>query len=91
VLKVSVTQGDIDNGTRCSWFRCPIALAAKRLDNVFYVSVTAYDMTVRVGAPPERRYRTFLLPAEAKEFIRAFDAGRPVQPFTFDAEEFPHA
>lgn len=77
-MLVDVTSADIHNGKRGEACNCPVALAIKRL---------APSKTVNVGIlhaffDPELNEGKEL-PTEAKEFIKAFDAGEPVSPFTF--------
>lgn len=88
---ITVTQDDIDNGTPACNDGCPIALAMQRVftkdatvgTEHFWPWATEFpDMPV-----------TGNLPAIAKDFVRDYDEGRPVQPFQFEAsyEEKPHA
>lgn len=77
---VVVTQEHIDKGKRCDGVRCPIALA---LDPIDGISVDTEEICLHgmgySGTDPK-------LPAEAVEFISAFDEGEPVQPFEFDID-----
>lgn len=76
-MRVSVTADDIMHGKRRSSKSCPVALAVNRvIDPLCYASVAAG--TVRVGM------LVYALPLEAKEFVSAFDAELPVEPFDFD-------
>jgi hypothetical protein len=78
-LKIHVTQEDIDNGIRDDALKCPIARAIKRVVSSF-LSVSGYDINFDDGfnflrIPP---------PEKVTDFIIAFDAGDPVEPFDFE-------
>jgi hypothetical protein len=65
--------------------KCPVSLAAIRLEGVEDASVTPLWIRFRWENDPEgtltRNYHDLPLPAQ--NFIRAFDDGRKVKPFTF--------
>lgn len=71
---ITVTQEDIDNGEMCLTEKCPVALAVKR----------AIGRMVRVNACYIVADRNYDTPFSASEFIVAFDAGKLVEPFTFE-------
>ena len=88
---INVTQDDIDNGEPACNSACPIALAMQRVfgkdahvgTEHFWPWATEFpDMPV-----------TGDLPDEAKDFVRDYDDGLPVEPITFQAsyEEDPYA
>ena len=79
-MKINVTQDDIDQGTPSDPFCCPIALAASR---AFSVPANAtYDyIALKLRNRNNKLYRT---PKTASAFIRAFDHGQAVQPFSFE-------
>jgi len=82
ILHVDVTADDIATGGHDS-DTCPIARALLRLDEVAEVYVhqdliTVWPTTCDSGLDGFCRV--------AKEFIEAFDDGRPVAPFSFDLE-----
>jgi hypothetical protein len=86
ILKVSVTQADIDSGHRNDCTECPIALAINRaapfdLAYSFKVrhSYVEVFMNNKTGAN-----EFWELPYEAKMFIRNFDKNKPVKPFEFE-------
>ncbi len=74
-MKVTVTAEDIKKGCQAHRNRCPIALALKRLGmkgvkvGTFQVELDGSDV--------------YPLPVEAQRFIRKFDYGAKVNPFTF--------
>jgi len=79
-LEVTVTQDDIDKGVRGQPGCCPIARALARTCPRIHASVG--DRTADLYADGEWLYETDL-PREAKAFVAAFDAEKPVAPFTF--------
>ncbi len=75
-MTITVTDEDIEKGKPDSPSRCPIARAMTRLGckNVWVVEwYVDYDDV-----------RDVQLPVEAQMFINQFDAGKPVQPITFE-------
>ena|SRR6185295_16123731 len=70
-VEIEVTQEDIDRATRGDNRRCPIAWAVKRANEARGGSPYA----LLVGSMPE----------SARAFVRDFEAGHPVRPFTFKA------
>ena len=75
--KITVTAMHIKIGVPLSSLACPIFLAAKGA-GLREVSVYCYSM--RVGP-----YK-LSLPEKAQDFIRRFDAGEKVAPFSFTVE-----
>lgn len=75
---ISVTEEDIALGKKGRYRGCPVALAATRATG-HEVGVT-HD-TIDIQMEDERI--EIITPAEAKSFIRRFDHGKPVKPFTF--------
>jgi len=73
-VTIEVTAEDIAQGEAFDCGNCPIARAAKRaLKKICVVNLsTAYWST---GSAP--------LTKKARAFVKNFDSGRPVQPFTF--------
>lgn len=88
-MKVDVTQEDIDRGMpkRCSF--CPVAKAIQRAtgNKYFYVAVSGSELCDSVRAVTRTDYIDAIdLPPEVLVFLTRFDAGKPVEPFSF---EFP--
>jgi len=84
-LVISVTAEDIRDGEPESACACPIALAIARL-----LDASTEDEDVIVGREvilirPLGVLIDYELPASAAQFIRAFDNGDAVEPFTFTA------
>lgn len=80
-FKFEIQQSDIDQGTRCSSDNCPIARAIER-ETGKQVSVTK-DTIVIWDA---RGFDTIETPPKSvTRFVEAFDAGDPVEPFSFRA------
>jgi hypothetical protein len=76
-IKVSVTQKDIDSGCPIDKCGCPVALALKRaLGNGQSIQVGNFAVDIDGGRAH--------LPLEAIAFVKAFDMGKPVKPFSFE-------
>ena len=84
-MKIEVTQHDIDYGVRGEYSLCPIARAVKRKINgeviVFGDDISFFTTDII------RRYSYYKLPQKAKDFIKRFDEGKKVKPFTFEARK----
>lgn len=81
---VSVTARRIAKGVPgdCGW--CPVALAmAVAFPGLTYLSVGLTDIIVQFIEGGKVSLST---PREVHEFIRAFDLGQPVEPFTFELD-----
>ena len=73
---ITVTVDDINSGCRANASACPIARAARRALRRRTLEVTKRAILLRVG--------TVSLPSSAQTFVRNFDAGKQVRPFSFD-------
>lgn len=87
-LTISVTQQDIDLGTRKANWACPITLAARRafLPVMGEVSVSVSPFDLRAASRGDFDLATFhTLPPIAQEFVRNYDVHGPsvVAPFDF--------
>lgn len=82
-LEITVTAEDIARGEPCNPSRCPIALAAGRLEQVIQVIVTYGLVTISFSAQPA--FVCYRLGADAREFIGAVDAGEVPGPAVFTA------
>ena len=82
---VTVTAADIKHGRRKSQTSCPIALAIKKKSNVTYVKTGCSTSTVRRGWDSEVYYK---YPKSVFNFVKKFDRGEKVRPFTFRARVF---
>lgn len=80
LIKVKVTKDHIERGEKETDDRCPVALAISELDPNATVSVC--DDDIWFGYPPE--YGEYPTPEKVRRFIKHFDAGLPVRPFTFE-------
>ena len=85
-MKIEVTQHDIDYGVRGEYSLCPIARAVKRKING-EVIVFGDDISIFTTVIIIRRYSYYKLPQKAKDFIKRFDEGKKVKPFTFEARK----
>lgn len=77
-MKIDVVQEDINHGKRENPLACPIALAIGRSIGTVSVEVN----TVR------SKTHWVYLPMKAQVFIRDFDAGKLVQPFSFELDDW---
>lgn len=80
MIIVEVTAEDIKKGERGFTWGCPIALAAKRKTGLDW-SVTRMGM--RLYDDDGRLSEYANIPVEAETFIKKFDAGELVLPFSF--------
>lgn len=85
-MRIEVTQEDIDRGEQKQCTRCPIARAVKRV-------MPFHDVVVGGGAISYRKVLSKWNRGEwgmrecnirVLQFISDFDAGKPVQPFSFE-------
>lgn len=79
-MKVEVTAEDIAMGQRYSAEKCPVALAIERATGRRAIAGLT---TIHWYPPGESWMCRQGLPREVARFIRAFDHGRPVSPFSF--------
>lgn len=86
-IRVEVTQADIDKGLPEMGPTCPVAIAiARRVGFAVWVwhqhwTPLAGRWTVTLRPTP-----MYQVSPAATDFIRAFDHGKPVRPFTFYAQ-----
>lgn len=78
--KIEVTQKDINDARKPNCWNCPIDFAAER---VFECKAETSNKTILLLDELDV-YGRFGLPDEAKQFVKAFDAGEKVKPFTFE-------
>lgn len=78
-MRIDVTQEDIDKGVKKCHCTCPIALALKRQTRV------AYEVSDDCVVAVTDRF-AHGLPEHASSFIRAFDMGLIVAPFSFELD-----
>jgi hypothetical protein len=78
-----VTQEDIEVGEQKSCGHCPVARAIRRDvpgAEAVYVTVS----WINVYNEHQNCFLGQTTPRSAADFIRDYDAGRPVQPFSFE-------
>jgi hypothetical protein len=79
-MRITVTQDDIDMGCKSHNENCPLARAASRAFG-YPVRVDGFEIySVDKGG---FTHNLATLPRRASEFVRDFDLGRTMQPFTF--------
>ncbi len=81
-MKIEVTTEDIAKGVREDCHGCPIALACKRLG----VRDVAVEREAVVYRNYEGEWDEASMPEVGEAFIEAFDAGRDVEPFSFELD-----
>lgn len=79
-MRVRVEHWDIINGRRTAPDHCPVALAVRRQSGRSKIAVSSYSVDLLDGMKDAE------LPPEARQFVRDFDSGRPVKPFSFELE-----
>jgi hypothetical protein len=85
-MKIKVTLKDIEEGFRGSCYDCPVALAFKR--EVKPTTQIGLNVgTERILHREVHEWDTYTLPKKAQTFIKRFDGGKPVKPFTFEIEK----
>ena len=83
---ITVTQDDIDKGSRGESCKCPVALALKRaVPHSDGVEVCEHFFVFHDAGV---RWFTSLLPLEVVRFVEEFDAGGKVEPFEFQMTFF---
>jgi hypothetical protein len=80
-MRIEVTQEDIGNGKRKSCWGCPIALAVGRTANLSFGERFVGSTFIEWF---DGRWHRSEVPPLAAQFIEAFDAGKPVKPFSFE-------
>jgi hypothetical protein len=81
---VEVTQEDIDKGKRGDPWCCPAARALERATGKKWSVVG--PLCSRVDDRKQAIGKRITLPQEVFDFVRAFDGGEPVSPFSFELE-----
>lgn len=81
---VNITQEHIDRGQKGRAHRCPMALAVRDQLNLSTEQVAVTQYTLYIDC------KSYILPPTASNFVRAFDAGREVSPFTFEVKNDPN-
>jgi hypothetical protein len=84
-MKIQVTQQHIDKGRGGSCTSCPVALA---LNDAGFTRAWVSPSTLRSNWRNGGSIREFFpVPDSVLVFINRFDAGLPVDPFSFELEE----
>lgn len=77
MITITVTEEDIKNGKRHNSHKCPIALACLRT-----INMTWFDLYDKLQTKSFEVADVF--PGKTGIFMTLFDAGEPVEPFTFE-------
>lgn len=83
-MRITVTAEHIRCGVPCDGCNCPISLAIREQCSIPAGGVDISPLAAWVQAEDMAPWKRRPLPLEAAEFVRDFDANRPVQPFAFD-------
>jgi hypothetical protein len=83
---INVTAGHIAKGEHDSCRFCPVALAMKEAFPDAELVAVDSARVIMGGGLRRRGWVELDLPDAATRFIEAFDAGDPVQPFSFDLD-----
>lgn len=76
-VKIRVTAENVRKGVRNSFTNCPISLALINSGIKGFVASTTVLSELFGGSP------IFSLPRSAQRFIKSFDLGKAMKPFTF--------
>ncbi len=79
IVTIEVTQADIDAGVREDCGLCPVARAVSRSTKQ---DVSVYDVCLTLWDRGTRSTQIGL-PADVRQFVKMFDAGESVRPFSF--------
>ena len=77
MVRIDVTQEDIEHGCKRDDVKCPIALALRRV-GYKHISVSSY-----IAWMENDRHTLRQTPPDAAKFIEDFDNNREVKPFSF--------
>lgn len=80
-IRINVTKKDIRYGKRGEARNCPIARACKRA-GLKQVNVLGYQVYA-AQALVDYDERTFKMPIKAQRFVKSYDNGEKVSPFSF--------
>lgn len=78
-MNVQVSKGHIETGQKQKCQSCPVALALAEATGVLWHVTPSYLIVWRGRLVPH-----VTTPEEVQRFIRDFDAGKAVQPFSFE-------
>ena len=84
----TVSQEDIEQGHAGDPLSCPIVLAAKRMFPYGVCSTGNNDLSISVRGVGGYPIFFGFLPPKARTFIKNFDKGKPVKPFSFKVEDW---
>ena len=84
----TVSQEDIDNGLAGDPNACPIVMAAKRMFPYGTCCTGSNDLSIGVRGVGGYPIFFGFFPPEARKFIKDFDKGKSVKPFSFMVEDW---
>jgi hypothetical protein len=85
---INVTAEHIAAGERENCERCPVALAIRdAFPHLVYIEVAPEGISISLRGADIWGLKAHVdVAREVQEFIRAFDSGEPVEPFTFELD-----
>jgi hypothetical protein len=84
-INLKVTKANIKNGEPVNPGKCPIANSImEQVKNVYYVRVLPEEAAIKVKRGNKITAYKSTLPKEANTFIRMFDDGTCVKPFSLN-------
>jgi len=82
-LTLNITKANISNGSQANPGKCPIANSIKdNIANITHVSVLPNEASIRVKRGKKLIFFKSKLSPKAYNFIRKFDDGKRVKPFS---------
>lgn len=91
MIRVEVTQADIDAGEARVCRACPVALALNRAlrEQLGYpINTTVQDHSAGIYTPSNKYLARIKLPYDVTLKIKAFDVTEKMEPFSFELRDF---
>lgn len=88
MITINVTQKDINSGIRADCHVCPVAIAVSRVLGLNDVEISAASIYADFAGSNYYREARIIqpLPLQVRSYIRAFDAGNEIEPFSFNLD-----
>lgn len=83
-MKINVTEDHIARGRQGAPNSCPVALALKETSSDFANVVVSPSWFFSKNKDFKITYEATNLPKKVQQFIKKFDTGKPVKPFSFE-------
>jgi len=86
-LQLKITRANIKNGEQANPGKCPIANSLiENIRNLIYVSVLPNEATIKVKNGKSITAYRGSLPEKGNSFVKNFDGGKRVNPFSLTLE-----